>query len=360
MSDIIEAVKTGIESLEAKTGNRLREFDERLTGLNNSFTRMAQQGVKHPDAFTAGGSARLGDLVVKQFEENRSLFEKTRSVRLSVKTASDAITTTNGRTILGVGVGAIAGGVLGLQNALPNRVALGLSTAEYSRYTGQQGAAAVQAAEGDLKASVRPDHALISQSAITVAGFSKISRQALNDSRELVNAVETTLNRSVATALDAALVNGVVSPTFSGFESLASASSSLLYTALPDAVSEGVANMQADGFSPDLVALNPADWLAVTVAKGVDGHYLSGAYLGALPTEMRGLRVVLSPSVDAGKALLLDSSHSELLVVDGFTVEMAYAGDDFVRNLVSLLGEIRVIPIFRTLGSARLITPKAA
>ena len=74
---------------------------------------------------------------------------------------------------------------------------------------------------------------------------------------------------------------------------------------------------------------------------------------------MRGLRVVLSPSVAAGKALLIDSAHSELLTVEGFSVEVAYVDDDFTKNLVTIIGEVRVIPVFRTVGSARLITPKA-
>jgi hypothetical protein len=33
--------------------------------------------------------------------------------------------------------------------------------------------------------------------------------------------------------------------------------------------------------------------------------HVLGSYLGVLPMEMRGLRVVLSPSVDAGKALVI-------------------------------------------------------
>lgn len=74
---------------------------------------------------------------------------------------------------------------------------------------------------------------------------------------------------------------------------------------------------------------------------------------------LRGLRVVLSPSIDPGKAMVLDSSHSELLIVSNFTVELGYTNDDFVKNLAVLLGEMRVLPVFRTAGSARLITPKA-
>ena len=127
----------------------------------------------------------------------------------------------------------------------------------------------------------------------------------------------------------------------------------------PAATSEGVSTMQTAGFIPDTVALNPADWLAITVAKGSDGHPLSGAYLGVLPEAMRGLRVVLSPGVTAGKSLLIDSGQIELLVSDDFAVEFGYVNDDFTKNLFTILGEMRVIPIFRSVGAARLITPMA-
>jgi len=145
-----------------------------------------------------------------------------------------------------------------------------------------------------------------------------------------------------------------------GYVGLATAYTSLVYTGLVDAISEGVSTMQTAGFSPDVVAVSPADWLAVVVLKGTaNDHYLSGSYLGALPTEMRGLRVVLSPTVAAGKALLIDSNHAELRIVDGFNVEVAYDADDFTKNLVTVLGEMRVLPVFRTTGSMRMITPKA-
>jgi hypothetical protein len=116
--------------------------------------------------------------------------------------------------------------------------------------------------------------------------------------------------------------------------------------------------MQVAGFAPDLCVLNPADWLAISVAKGsTNDHYLSGSYLGVTPMQLRGLKVVLSPSVDAGKALVMDSTHTELLIADGFSVEVGYTNTDFTSNLVVLLGEMRVIPVFRSVGAARLITP---
>jgi hypothetical protein len=342
--DKIEENQTGIIQRQTEFADRLLGVEQKRSTLPGEFSTNTQS---------------LGAQFLKSFEANRELFEKTRSVRLEIKAAGDSITTSSGRRIISGGVGVPGANVLGFQNALTARPASNTSAVEYSRYTGQQGAAAQQAAEGDAKAAVRPDHSLITQTAITIAGYAKMSRQAMADSSELKRSVDVTLSRSVATAVDVALVNGATGFA-GGYETLATAYTSLIYTSLVDAISEGVATMQIAGFIPDVVSLNPADWLAIVVAKGTaNDHYLSGNYLGSLPSEMRGLRVVLSPSVDAGKALLLDSTHSELLTVDGFSIEVAYSGDDFTKNLVTVLGEVRVIPTFRTVGSARLITPKA-
>ena len=349
-----------MRSLQA--GHTVEQFQQELIrAMSTEPLRTANSSVSTGLGVSASrgnhAGASLGDQVVRAFNENREIFGKTKSVSLELRAAADTITTSSGRTIVNGGVGFVQGGVLGLQNALPIRVAT-TSALEYSRYTGQQGAAAVQAAEGDTKAAVRPDHSLITQTALTIAGYAKMSRQAINDQSELRRAVEVTLNRSVATALDAALVNGATG--FTGFEGLATAYTSLVYTSLVDAISEGVSTMQTAGFSPDVVALNPADWLAITTAKGTaNDHYLSGSYLAQIEPVLRGLRVVLSPSIDAGKGLVMDSAHSELQIVENFTVEIGYAGDDFIKNLCVLLGEMRVIPVFRTVGSARLITPKA-
>lgn len=350
-----EQVIKALDSLESK-------FNEFKTNQSVFEDRLLMVEQKPGARFAGEGvttKADLGDMFCKAFDANRELFEKTRSVRLEIKAAGDALTTANGRTIITGGVGAVQGGVLGFQNALTTRPSPNASAVEYSRYTGQQGAAAQQAAEGDAKAAVRPDHSLIVQSALTIAGYAKMSRQALSDSAELKRSVDVTLRRSVGTALDVALVSGATGFA-GGYETLATAVTSLVYTALVDAISEGVATMQVNGFAPDVVALNPADWLAIVVAKGTaNDHYLSGNYLGARPSEMRGLRVVLSPTVNAGTALLMDSTHSELMIANDFSIEVAYSGNDFTMNLVTILGELRVIPTFRTTGSILSITPKA-
>ena len=211
----------------------------------------------------------------------------------------------------------------------------------------------MQSAEGAAKAAVRPTFTLVSQTALTIAGYSKISKQALNDQQELTRAIDVTLRRSIAKALDSELNSGA----WGGLLTLETAYTSLVY-GLADAASEAVATMQEAGFVPDTVVMRPADWLAITTAKATgSGEYLSGAYLAPLPELLRGMKVVLSPTVTAGKVLVVDSSQIELLVVEDLNVEIGTDADDFTKNVRTILGELRVVPTFRAVGAARLITP---
>lgn len=340
-------ILTALESVETKQN-----------AINARLFELEQKGSPSlPGEATTKGSS-LGEQFVKSFQANSELFGKTKSLRIELKAAADALTTTNGRNIVSGGIGGPGSGLIGLQNGLTLRPAPGTTAIEYSRFTSTQGAAAVQESEGAAKAATRPDFTLVSQTALTIAGFTKLSKQALTDSGELKSAIDNHLRRSVNSALDVALTTGGTGFA-GGFAGLATAYTSLVYTALVDAISEGVATMQAAGFAPDTVAVSPADWLSVAVMKSTTGEYLSGAYLGAMPSEMRGLRVVLSPTVATGKALLFDSLHCELQVVDQFTVEVGYENTDFTSNLVTILGETRVIPVFRSVGAMRLLTPKA-
>jgi hypothetical protein len=49
-----------------------------------------------------------------------------------------------------------------------------------------------------------------------------------------------------------------------------------------------------------------------------------------------------------------------MLIVDDLSIEIGYVNEDFTNNVATILGEIRIIPTFRAVGSVRVITPKAA
>lgn len=348
VTEIGETVKTRIEAQ-----------DKRIKELDSAITEIVQQGAGFKSVPGTNTRQTLGDAAVKAFSENAELFSKSGRVTLELKAASDAVTTTSGRTIESGGVGAPGMNMIGLQYALPTREAIGLTALEYSRYTGIEGAAAVQATEGADKAAVRPGHSLIAQSSITLAGYTVMSRQALSDSNELRQAVEVTLTRSVANALDALLYDGSVTPAWTGFETLSTAFASTKYSVLADAISETVADMQEEGFQPTVVVLSPATWVQVCTERADTGTglYLGGNYLGQIEPAIRGLRVVLSASVRAGCALVVDTAHTELLTVQRPNITIGTVDQQFTQNLATLLLELRVIPVFRTTGASRLAVP---
>jgi hypothetical protein len=356
MSELVtKLIEQNFDAIEKKVSDEMdkitlkqREFADRLLSIE-------RKGNAQKDDLPGGYTQTLGSKIWREIKANADLLSKTDKLRLQIKAAGDVTTTASARTVQSGGVGAPGGMSVGIHFGIPTRVIGAVSAYEYSRYTGVEGAAAVQAGEGAAKAAIRPTFSLISQNAITIAGYSKISKQALHDSAELQRAIDVTLRRSINKALDAELNTGA----WGAFLTLATSYTSLVYTSLADAASEAVASMQEAGFNPDTVVVRPSDWLAITVAKATGGEYLSGAYLSPLPEMLRGLKVVLSPTITAGKIMVLDSSQTELLIVEDLTVEIGTDGNDFTTNVRTILGELRVIPTFRAVGAARLITPKA-
>lgn len=350
-----QAVVKAVEGMEKSIDRYHDSTDAKIRELSDDLLHLKQRGT--PLDRGAPTKRTMGALLWQEVHKNADLIGKTGRTTLSVKAATDPVDTSSARSIATVGVGALGEMTIGLQHGLPKNPLPGNTVVEYSRYSGVQGAAAVQATEGAQKAALRPDHTLIQQASMTIAGYTKISKQALTDQRALESSIDVVLRRSLEAALDSILWAG--SGTWPGYSTLVTSSTSTVYDNLADAASEGVATMLEAGFVPNIVSLRPSDWLIVQTARNTNGDYLAGPYLAPLPELLRGLRLVLSPSIPAGKVLVADAAHLELHVVDDMTFEIDNDSDDFTKNLRTILGELRVVPTFSAVGAARLITPMA-
>jgi HK97 family phage major capsid protein len=246
----------------------------------------------------------------------------------------------------------------GLQAALPGKpLATSSTVVRYGRYSSLEGDVAVQAGEGTAKSPLTPVFALQNQDTITLAGVITASEQALQDRAELESTINNVLLRRLQVLLDDVLVDGSATPTWAGFESLATAAATSSYANLADAISEGVSAMQEAGFSPSIVCMPPAAFLEMVTATATGGEYLSGAYLNSLPESVRGLRIALSSNVAAGKALLIDPGVCEWYVAQDVDFKVGTVDDQFSKNLVTLRAELRIVPVFRAVGGARVVTP---
>lgn len=357
-SEAFNQVMDGIKGVQKKLETQITPIEKRLSDLERDFDQKSN-GYRGASQLGMGGRESAADTIVKAIRDNGEILAKAGKVQLDVK-ASGIIDSASGAAVRGDGVGTIGLPTMfvGFHNALDHYSQGGVNQIVYSQYQNTYtGEASIQAVEGDKKAQLTPAYKQITQNAITVAGFSKISRQAMSDNQELNSAVNIVLRRSLSKTLDNVMVNGN-GTDWTGYKTLAKAYKSP-FTAMVDAISDTVQKMQIDGFVPNVVVLSPADWLTIQTQTNTLGDYLAGFYLGQLPEQLRGLRVVLSPSATAGSAYVLDSTLAPLSVVDEVQVMVGFDSDDFTRNLATILCETRVIPSLRVLEAVRLVTPTA-
>uniref|UniRef100_UPI0040473CB5 phage major capsid protein n=1 Tax=Orrella sp. TaxID=1921583 RepID=UPI0040473CB5 len=355
MNEIIETFKENFRESE-------KQIKARFDNIESSITELAQKS--QTALVGSGGFGRvksLGEQVAAQIQQDSEILQKSGRLKfeISTKAAGDIISTGSGRNVVSSGVGAPSIGILGAQNAFTLMQMAGTSAAEYSRHTGSTGLAGVQATEGALKAATRPEYTLITQSAITISAWTLMSNQAYMDSQQLASAVEVNLRRQAALKIDDVLVNGSAAPVFAGVNALAGMVSSS-FDLLPDAISEASAAMAVEGFVADVVIVNPTTWVDVLAARADSGagEYLNqnGYLMGAEPM-IRGHRVVMSSSIQAGTALVCDSAFLELGFSQAPTVEIGFIEDDFVRNQVRLRLDVRIIPMIKAAGAVKLAVP---
>lgn len=351
MSNQLNRIEKDINSNFETVGQKYHELSDRLLTLEQIG------GNRFPGEMSTR-PASPGAAVAKSFKENSEMFFRSRAMTLEVKTP---ILQSQVGTVMSEGPTPRPSPVkTALVSAIPTRSIQGVSSLVYSRITDIGQLASVQAGEGALKTNAQPTFSSITQNAITVAGYTEMSEQALKTQGELEKVIDVHLTNSVLKALDNTLIDGtaVSAWPFSGLEALATDYTSATYTLLHDAVVEAAANMRTSGYEPDLVCINPMTFLGIALAKDTSGQYLTGAYMGDLPGILHGMRVTFSSNVAAGKALVIDSRYTELLISDLLNVTFGYVNDGFVRNQVTARGEVSVIPVVRDLGAINLVSPK--
>jgi hypothetical protein len=233
-----------------------------------------------------------------------------------------------------------------------------MTTLHYAKRTGSTGGAAAQDAEGAAKAAAEPVFTPVTQNTITVAGLATLSEQALNAAGGLARAVDSHLRKSVADACDAILIDGTTASQwpFAGFEALAEAfTAGVGYKSIVDAVIAGATRMRLRGFNPSIAVLAEAGFLEAHLAKGTDGHYLDAATMLA----DAGLRLALSASVNAGKALVLDPQFAGYLSSGVTRISLGHVNDQFSKNMVTMKGEVEIAPYLSDYQGAMLVTPSA-
>jgi HK97 family phage major capsid protein len=162
----------------------------------------------------------------------------------------------------------------------------------------------------------------------TVAVHTQMTRQLIEDEPAVRSKIDTELQREVLRALEASAAAQLVAatlPTVAG-------------ATLLESIRMGVGTVQAAGFSPSAVLLNPADWATLDIT--VMGSTLIGPSVGS---QFWGLRPVASVAQPAGTATVGDfSAGVERYSRSGVSLYITDShASTFLSNVFTLLAETR-------------------
>lgn len=188
--------------------------------------------------------------------------------------------------------------------------------------------AAQVVAEGELKPSVEFKPVVTADTLDTIAVWTQLTRQLIEDAPAVRSMIDQELTRDVQRreeAQAAAALGAAALPTATGADLLA-------------AIRVGIGTVQAAGYSPNAVLLNPADWAELDVA--VMTGTLNGPVRGQTFWQLTPI-----PSVEQaeGTAIVGDFRTAVQMfyrAAVGLYVTDSHA-DTFIHNVFTLLAERR-------------------
>jgi hypothetical protein len=217
-------------------------------------------------------------------------------------------------------------------------------------YTQEGGsvATAAETAEGAVKPEAALSLADVEAKAATIAHWLKNRKQVLADHPALQGIIEGRLRYGVLRRLEGQVLSG--DGTGENIRGILQTSGigAVTFTTgalVADQILRGITSVTLADAQANAIVCNPLDWQTVLLAKtSGSGEYInSDGPFGQTFTSMWGVPLIVSPAVAQGTALVGDFRlGAQLFIREGVSVLLSDSdSDDFVRNRVTILAEMR-------------------
>lgn len=351
----LDAIKTAIEAHTKATADTIAEQREKIDDLKAIVYELEQKAAGHP--FPYGGLDSTPDLAATLVKDPLVTALATKSRRdggqIAVKSAQllERKSTTTGDPAAMFSISQPEGIFSGLErrrflyDVLP-RVAVGTGSVATVREVAFANNAAT-VAEADLKPESDLTYELIDLRLPTIAHWLKASVQALADVGQLRGLLDSRLRYGLRVKQDAEILAALT--TVGNFTAFTPTSGDDAF----DSVSRALAMLEAADAMPDLVVLNPGTWRAIQRLRSTDSQFLMTPAPGqAIAEQLWGVTVLPSNGMAADELLVLDTqAFGSYYIREEAVVDVGFTGDDFLRNLSTLRGELR--------GALQVVRPAA-
>ena len=223
---------------------------------------------------------------------------------------------------------------------------------EYVRETGFLNKAAV-VAEGGAKPFSSISFDVKTGKVHTVPHLAKVSKQMLEDAPALIAYLNTRMTYGVDLVVEDLLISGAGGDTtlpgiftagnyteVGASKADLGGSSATLY----DLILFAKSKIQKARFHPNLILLNPTDWMKMCMVKNSSGDYYTGGPVNSAAKVLWGLPVLDTEAIPEGKFMVLDTTQAATVWHrSGLVIEMFEQDSDNVqKNLVTIRAERRL------------------
>jgi len=213
--------------------------------------------------------------------------------------------------------------------------------------------AAGSTAEGALKNQIDFDLAVGSNKVEKITAYITATDEMLEDVEGITSLIQNKLTTKVRLALEQGVYDGDgASPNLEGIVTVAPAFAAGTFAGTVDNANEvdvlAVAQNQielANCPMPTAIMMNPSDVTSLLLQKvsSTDKRYIERLQLIAGTLSFDGVPVIKSTMVAAGDFLMGDFTKANVDYKKGFTVEIGYNADNFVKNFKTIRGEVRAV-----------------
>ena len=371
MKESIENATKSIEDLKKEVNGFAdsESINERLKSFEETIVR-----IKAATEKTKGGDIRLKSLGEQIADACKGFVTEINGVKtidvealkkkggvkfdVVVKAAADPVMTTGGSPVAG-GITiddqiSVAPRKRASIRDVANVASISTPSVVYAELKDVTGDAA-WVPEGGLKPSMTASVETVTVSAGKVALTAKVTTEVLQDIPQLEREIEAEIINKIGLKEEDGIFNGTGTggqikgvgdsiPAFS-LTGIEVSKSPNMYDAIVAAYTQivSVSNM---AYSPNAIRMNPVDYANMQLTKNDNGDYIRPFKIG--DELITGLRVIQDPNVTLGSFQMGDFRYLFIRDYVVLSMSIGWENDDFTKNLVTILGEKRMLAYIKS------------
>ena len=270
-------------------------------------------------------------------------------LKREVKAAGDPITTANFQRIISEDQGIAHPIPEGVVYDLITKVPASASAIRFLTATMPITGDAAPVAEAALKPEVQLRWAPVTQPLETIAEWTAVTIQALADFPALRQLIDTDLRNILMNKVDDQLLNGTgATPQILGIMNTPGVATQAFVTDIPTTIITAITTIITSGNgTPTAILMNAVDWQGVRTSVNAQGVFLWGPPTDQGVMRMWGVPVYAVPRLAAGFAIVGDFRFATIFQSMGVTFIVGWKNDDIIRNLQTIVCEIRLMLALR-------------